>query len=227
MVSFYTSNLRTNLIAPNLEPEINSHEDVLKYDKVVYVDELMIFLLQMTVSTTFEEVLRKVEERDTWYRPVDIHRLYPPVESALLDRGDLFLASEEYILYSYFFESSLGFPKLRISKDRLTSYYLCFRLTKYSPYTPDVNKMLTTYFEFGLFQRVLYKPFPISALRSATTSQQFETSDNIRMSLEMLWTPIILLAVGSAIGLGVFVLELMLVVQWSNIKNLTRKVQTI
>ncbi|TRY79367.1 hypothetical protein TCAL_14787 [Tigriopus californicus] len=211
VVSFYTSNLRTNLIAPNFEPEINSHEDILKYDKIVHVDNILIFLLELRVSPSFDEVLRIVKEKERWYTPVVAREILEPhIKKAVLENGDIFVATEQNILYTYLFEQDLGFPNLRISDDSLVNFYMCLRLTKYSPFTPDVNRMLTTYQEFGLSKRILNKPIPIIALPSTESSAQYESSENLKMSMEMLWTPIILLASGSMLGLAVFIVEIVL-----------------
>lgn len=208
-MSFYTSNLRTNLIAPALEPEINSHSDVLKYDKTVHVDTILIFLLELRVSPTFDEVLRIVKEKERWYSPVVTRELLEPhIKKAVLEDGDAFVATQQNILYTYMFEKDLGFPNLRISDDSLVNFYMCLRLTKYSPYTPDVNRMFTVYQESGLSKRILNKPLPIIALPSTMSGSNFESSDALQMSMEMLWTPIILLAGGIAASTLIFLAEI-------------------
>ncbi|TRY79785.1 hypothetical protein TCAL_17053 [Tigriopus californicus] len=150
VVSFYTSNLRTNLIAPNLEPEINSHEDVLKYDMTVHADHLLSFLLQLTVSPAFDEILRRMKDQDKWYHPIESQLLEAHVKKAVLEDGEVYLATAENILYSYLLQDTLGFPHLRISDDSLVNFYMCLRLTKFSPYTPDINKLFIINHEFGL-----------------------------------------------------------------------------
>lgn len=210
VVSFYTSNLRTNLIAPGLEPEINSHTDILKYDKTVHADDLLLFLLQLTVSPSFNKVLQRIKDQGKWYYPVEAEVLEPHVKTAVLEDGDVYLATAENIMYTYLLQKSLGFPNLRISDDTLVNFYMCFRLTKYSPYTPDVNTLLTTYQESGLYKRFLNKPIPTIALPSTGPTSQFESSDTLRMSMEMLWTPIVLLTAGYVVGLAVFLIEMAL-----------------
>ncbi|XP_059085838.1 uncharacterized protein LOC131882641 isoform X2 [Tigriopus californicus] len=210
VVSFYTSNLRTNLIAPNLEPEINSHEDVLNYGKIVHIDHILSFLLQLTVSPAFDEVLRRVKEQDKWYYPVEAELLEAHVKKAVLEDGDVYLATAENILYTYLLQDTLGFPHLRISDDSLVNFYMCLRLTKFSPYTSDINKWFNTYHELGLYKMFLNKPIPIKALASYGSTAQYESSDNLRMSLEMLWTSIILLVAGYVIGGMIFVIEIMM-----------------
>ncbi|XP_059084403.1 uncharacterized protein LOC131881534 [Tigriopus californicus] len=213
VVNFYTSNLRTNLIAPNLEPEINSHEDVIRYDKTVHVDHLLSFLLRRTVSPAFEQVLHGVK----WYYPVQAELLESHVKTAVLEDGDVYLATAENVLYTYLLQDTLGFPNLRISDDSLVNFYMCVRLTKFSPYTPDINKLFTKYHEFGFYKRFLNKPIPTKALPSFEFTAQYQSSENLRMSLEMLWTPIILLIAGSMIGGITFLIETMMVKLWKNV----------
>ncbi|TRY79366.1 hypothetical protein TCAL_14786 [Tigriopus californicus] len=209
MVSFYMSNLRTNLIAPGLEPEINNHEDILKYDKFVHVNILFIFLCQFEVSPAFDKVLDSVDKKDGWFSSVQEDGILEPhVEAAVLNNGDAYLSSDENVLYSYLFQKTLGFPNLRISNDGLYNFYMSMRFKKYSPYTPDINHLFTMYQEVGLFQKFLNKPIPIIALPSTSVGSQHESSENLRMSMEMLWTPIILLACGTFAGGIVLLFEI-------------------
>lgn len=205
------SNLRTNLIAPGLEPQINSHEDVLKYNKFLHTSYLFIFLCQLELTPAFEKVLDLVDERGGWYTEVQEDGLLDPkIETGVLKNGDLYMSNAENVLYSYLSQKTLGFPNLRISNDGLYNFYMCLRMRKFSPYTPDVNKWFTTYQEVGLFQKVLYAPIPIIALPSTSKSSQYESSENLKMSMEMLWTPIILLASGTMIGAITLLFEIAL-----------------
>ncbi|TRY79826.1 hypothetical protein TCAL_14788 [Tigriopus californicus] len=211
VVSFYTSNLRTNLIAPSLEPEINSHEDILKYDKFIHANNLFVFLRRQKVSPGFEAVLRWVDETGGWFSSeAEEGSLEPHVETGVLNNGDVYFTNDENVLYSYLFQQTLGFPNLRISNDALNNFYMSIRIQKYSPYTPEVNDVITTYHELGLFKRNLYKPIPIIALPSTSGGSQYESSETLRMSLEMLWTPIILLSCGCIIGAIILLFEIRL-----------------
>ncbi|TRY79913.1 hypothetical protein TCAL_12808 [Tigriopus californicus] len=141
VVSFYTSNLRTNLIAPSLEPEINSHEDILKYGKFIHANNLFLFLRQQKVSPAFEAVLRWVDETGGWFRSeADEGSLEPHVETGVLKNGDVYFTNDENVLYSYLFQKTLGFPNLRISDDALNNFYMSIRLQKYSPYTLEEDR---------------------------------------------------------------------------------------
>ncbi|XP_059085026.1 uncharacterized protein LOC131882025 [Tigriopus californicus] len=224
VVSFYTSNLRTNLIAPNLEPEINSHEDVLKYDMTVHADHLLSFLLQLTVSPAFDEILRRMKDQDKWYHPIESQLLEAHVKKAVLEDGEVYLATAENILYSYLLQDTLGFPHLRISDDSLVNFYMCLRLTKFSPYTPDINKLFIINHEFGLHKRFLNMPIPTKGLPSTGSTAQYESSDNLRMTLEMLWTSVFLLISGSVIGGIIFIIEIMMARSWRKVDRFSQRI---
>ncbi|TRY79392.1 hypothetical protein TCAL_16060 [Tigriopus californicus] len=158
-------------------------------------------LLMFEVSPAFERVLDRVEEMGGWYSSVQEDGiLEPKVEAAVLNKGDVYISIGENVLYSYLFQKTLGFPNLRISNDGLYNFYTSLRIKKYSPYTPDINHLFTMYQEVGIFKKFLNKPIPIIALPSTSIGSQPESSENLRMSMEMLWTPIILLASGTFVG---------------------------
>ncbi|TRY68267.1 hypothetical protein TCAL_16495 [Tigriopus californicus] len=207
MVSFYLSNLRTIIIAPAYEPRIDSTQDLIKSGRELYVHVAAYYLTKLKQEGDFKVVLEKLN-RDSWrFYPNEMYQSWN-ISKLVQDDGVVILGFPETLILNWLsLPEYEGLPNMMFSREIVHSNYQAIRLRKYSPITPELNKVLTMVHESGLYYKFLYEFVPVVALPGQYIVGQ-ETEDAIRMSLAMLLTPLCILGIGVTLASICFIFEL-------------------
>ncbi|XP_059098061.1 uncharacterized protein LOC131892274 [Tigriopus californicus] len=204
VTSFFNSNLRSNLIAPSLEPKVETTDDFLNSGRDLLLLDLLGFLLKQKSGTGFQRFLDYVEDN-----PSSLYSLNDDLDAVtdkIMSGGAVIICPKDSEMTNYPTDPvNMGLPNRYFSRESIFSGFMANRLRKYSPYLPYLNTVIERFRESGLHQRALYEQLPLVALPGQFKPDQNE--NGIRMSLDMMWMALFILGGGIILGMVAFIFE--------------------
>eukprot|EP00094_Tigriopus_californicus_P013993 TCALIF_13549-PA protein Name:"Protein of unknown function" AED:0.36 eAED:0.36 QI:0/0.33/0/0.5/1/1/4/0/414 len=205
MTGFFNSNLRSNLIAPSLEPAIETTDDFLNSGRELLILDMLGFLLLQKSGTSFQRFLDYVDDN-----PSSIYTLNDDLDAVtekIMSGGGVIICPTDAEMTNYLIDPiNNGLPNRYFSKESLFTGFTANRFRRYSPYVPHMNALIERYVASGLNQKALYEKLPLVALPGQFKPDQ--NKNEIRMSLDMMWMALFILSGGIMLGMAAFAVEI-------------------
>ncbi|XP_059091071.1 uncharacterized protein LOC131886976 [Tigriopus californicus] len=207
VVNFYTSNLRTNLIAPAYENRIDTTEDFLESGRELFVHSSGYWMIRLGTEGKLKEVIKMLRDEQWRFYPNE-RMSQDQLNIWVQERGYVIVAYPEGLMLNYLsIPDYEGLPHQTYSKEIIHTSFNAIRFQKYSPITPHLNRILTAADEFGLYYKFLYEYVPTLAMPGQYIAGQINESE-LRMEVDMILGPIFILICGGTLGTIAFIFEL-------------------
>ncbi|TRY68266.1 hypothetical protein TCAL_16494 [Tigriopus californicus] len=209
VVNFYTSNLRTNLIAPAYENRIDTTEDFLESGRELFVHSSGYWMIRLGTEGKLKEVIKMLRDEQWRFYPNE-RMSQDQLNIWVQERGYVIVAYPEGLMLNYLsIPDYEGLPHQTYSKEIIHTSFNAIRFQKYSPITPHLNRILTAADEFGLYYKFLYEYVPTLAMPGQYIAGQINESE-LRMEVDMILGPIFILICGGTLGTIAFIFELLI-----------------